>query len=463
MKKRFCLLIPDGVGIRNYLYSDVLKHIKAAGHEVVIWHSLSEDVIKKSELRLGKSIEAHAFESFPDSFFIRLFREASTFARLQINAKEKQNDTILTNWNAKRNTVSKKALYWLAEKLGKSLKTYEAVEKLERKIYTRQLKTYAFKKHQEQLKAMNIDLLFCTHQRVPYLVTAMLAAKHLGIKTVTAIFSWDNLPKARLPFRADQYLVWSDYMSNELLTFYPEIEKECISITSTPQFDFYRDEKMIQTREVFAKKYGLDVYKKWVLFSGDDVTTSPYDAHYLEDVADALKQEKNIQLIFRQVPVESIKRYEAILVKYKNIKHVSPLWIQSDNWAGYYPLISDISLLANLAKHCSVVINVGSTLALDFANFNNPSLYINYNQPHSANWSVEVIYRFQHFRTMEGLNPVGWINSKEEILDKVKTALRDPDEIGPDRLKWLGRIVQPYPNKTASERIAEALVNTILE
>jgi hypothetical protein len=52
-------------------------------------------------------------------------------------------------------------------------------------------------------------------------------------------------------------------------------------------------------------------------------------------------------------------------------------------------------------------------------------------------------------------------NSKEEILDKVSAALAKPDEIGPDRLKWLYRITQPYSYKTASERIAEAIVNNI--
>jgi hypothetical protein len=37
-----------------------------------------------------------------------------------------------------------------------------------------------------------------------------IAAKELNIPVITAIYSWDNLPKARLAVQADKYIVWSD-------------------------------------------------------------------------------------------------------------------------------------------------------------------------------------------------------------------------------------------------------------
>ena len=455
---RIVLLIPDGIGIRNYLYSNVIKYINEANHEVVIWHSLPDEVIKIAEKMHGISIESHKFESFPDPFFIRLYREATTYARLHLNAKAKKNPTILTNWNTKRNTFGKKLLYPMAEKLGAALKSYLSIEKLEKKIYQRQRKTDAFKTYQSQLKAMKVDVLFCTHQRVPQVVSTMLAAQSIGIKTVTSIFSWDNLPKARLPFRADQYLVWSSYMKNELLDYYPDIKEKSIAITGTPQFDFYRDANVLTSREDFAKCYDLDLNKKWVLFSGNDVVSSPFEVNYLKDVAEELGSYKEIQIIFRQVPVETADRFKPVIEKYDNIKHLSPEWQNGKNWTDFYPKFRDIKLLVNLAKHCAAVINVGSTMALDFSNFNTPALYIKYDQPISPNWSVDVCYKFQHFRSMEGLDPVGWINSPTEISEKVKTAIEHPEKIGPDRKKWFNRIVEPHPTKSASERIVEALI-----
>ena len=197
------------------------------------------------------------------------------------------------------------------------------------------------------------------------------------------------------------------------------------------------------------------------MFSGDDATTSPYDASYLADLGEALKNQHEIQILFRQVPVETTKRYQAVLDKYPHIKHIPPEWTSGQNWNISFPKYDDINLLINLAKHCSTVVNVGSTMALDFSNFNVPGLFINYNQPTSANWSVEIIYKFQHFRSMAGLDPVGWVNSKDEIAEKVKLAIDHPEKIGPDRKKWLERIVQPNTNKTASQCIVEAITNNL--
>ncbi|WP_332910228.1 hypothetical protein [Algoriphagus boritolerans] len=42
-------MIPDGVGIRNYLYSPILPILNAAGAEIVIWHGLDPEVITQSK------------------------------------------------------------------------------------------------------------------------------------------------------------------------------------------------------------------------------------------------------------------------------------------------------------------------------------------------------------------------------------------------------------------------------
>ena len=461
MKKRICFLIPDGVGIRNYLYSDVIKYIREAGHEVVIWHALPDEVISLAEELHGISIEAHRFESFPDPYLIRLQREASTYARLKLNSKIKNNPTILTNWDKKRNSIGKKLLYPLAEMLGSVLKSYTAIESLERAAYRLQQRTEVYENLRNKLKTMKVDVLFCTHQRVPQIVSAILAAQSLDIKTATAIFSWDNLPKARLPFRVDRYLVWSNYMKKELLEYYPDIPENAIANTGTPQFDFYRDKSNFHTKEEFADKYNLNPNSKWVLFSGDDQRTSPYDADYLRDIAEALRDEKDIEILFRQVPVEDVDRYVDVLGSCLNITHIPPLWNKGSHWSSFTPTYEDVKLLANLAKHCSTVINVGSTMALDFAFFDHPALYINYDQPHSEGWSVETIYRFEHFKTMNDLNAVGWINAKSEIKEMVRMAVDRPNEVGIDRLKWKERITGASSNQSASQKIVNVLLKTI--
>ena len=59
---RICLLIPDGVGIRNYLYSDLLEILNKEGHRVVLWHSLDSEMIQLVEARLGFKLEQYQFD-----------------------------------------------------------------------------------------------------------------------------------------------------------------------------------------------------------------------------------------------------------------------------------------------------------------------------------------------------------------------------------------------------------------
>jgi hypothetical protein len=434
---KIALLIPDGVGIRNYLYSDIVPNLMGAGHEVIVWHHLDKEVIATAEALHNLQIPTQVFEPYADGFRARLLREATTFARLHINAKLKDNPTILTNWSNKRNTIGRKLLYPLAERLGSTMKTFNKVEKWEAYLFDLVKKSKHYRRFLEELQSMRPDVLFCTHQRVPYALAPMLAAQTLGIKTAVAIFSWDNLPKARLVMRADRYFVWSDYMKQELQEYYPNILPQQIAVTGTPQFDFYKKQELLETREVFASKYGLDANKRWVLFSGDDVTTSPYDQHYLKDVAKALSHQPEIQILFRQVPIETVSRYQEVLNTYSNIVHVPPNWVPGKTWTAFYPDFDDIKLLVNLAKHCATVINVGSTMAMDFAHFDNPGIFINYDQPKCSNWSVSIIYNFQHFRSMAGLNPVIWLNDSKDINKVVQSAIETPALVAEDRGSWL--------------------------
>ncbi|WP_439488449.1 hypothetical protein [Algoriphagus sp.] len=455
---KICFLIPDGVGIRNYLYSDVLKILNENGHEIIIWHSLDPKVITHVEDFLGFPLQSLHFEHKSDSLGVQLIREATKYARLKLNARKVSNPTIMDNWSSK-GTFKSKVLYKLSEVFGGLLDSYEKVATTESWGFGLLKSSDNYKNALKNLQQMKPDLVFCTHQRVFTATASMLAAQDLGIKTATAIFSWDNLPKGRLPFRVGHYFVWSDYMKSEMAIYYPEIDPGKITVTGTPQFDFYSKTELILSKADFAKKYDLDPLKNWVCFSGNDSLTSPFDPQYLDQVGEALKNNEDIQLIFRPVPVEPSERFQSVLNLHPHIRKIIPEWVPGDHWGNYFPLYSDIQLLVNLVFHCKVVVNIGSTMALDFAAFGNVGLYLNYDQSAEAKtyWSVENTYNFQHFRSMEKLKAVGWINDVEDILPKIKVALAKPDLVAPDRSAWHKKIVQPSKHYSASKRITEAL------
>ena len=459
-KKHILFLVPDGVGIKNYLYSNIISHLKN-DCEITIWSPLPRGAFDNVKELHNIDFGYKNITFSPENIKTRLYREAATYARLKHNSLLENNPTILTNWRSPSYSLKVKILYKCAEVFGHFFnKNYQKILNLEEKSRN-SISKALISQYVEDLEALNPTSIFITHQRVAGLMPICLAAKQLSIKTTTAIFSWDNLPKARLSVKTDDYLVWSEWMKDEMKTYYPEVSEENVKLVGTPQFEFYLDENRITLRKEFAKQYGLDLYKKWICFSGDDFITSPHDELFLRDVVQSLHDMKDtVQVIFRRCPVDFSSRYDNTLNKYKDfVIAIDPIWnVESETgWVGYFPKYDDINLQVNLVYHCCMVLNLGSTMAHDFTTHNKPCLYLNYNPSQNSDWSTDIIYNFQHFRSMIGLDAVGWINNKEAIKEVVLKTLKDSREVTPDKIEWMKKVVL-HPVDKSSIKIAKAIV-----
>ena len=460
------LLVPDGVGIRNYLYSDFLSELTKLGATIHLYHKVSDAAIKEIAT-LHSEVLCDEIPTFIEEPLPRFLRETTAYARLVNSSKKLDNKSVLDFWIIRPKTIKQKVLYKGAVLLGKWLSNhYKLIKKCE-KIYNQEIKkSIAYKNCIIDLKKIKPDLVLNLHQRASNTAPIILAAESLGIKTATVIFSWDNVPKGRLISRPNFYFVWSDLMKHELSLLYPEIEEKQIFVVGSPQFEFYKKSAFYFEKEVFFKKYGLNVNKKTICYSGDDIASSPYDQIYLQDLCDQimlLPEEKRPQIIFRRCPVDFSNRFDEVLKKYDFlIKEIKPDWRVEKNsdinsFSLIYPAHNDLYLLVNTCLHSDLVINLGSTMAHDFAVFDKPCLYLNYNPVIDSKWSVEKIYAFQHFRSMKGLNAVGWINNKEEFIEKVLHCIEKPEEVGVDRKIWFEKILK-HPIENNSVELANLIV-----
>lgn len=454
-KDKILLLFPDGVGIRNYLYADVFKNMQ---EDLVLFHNFDPETVKaiKDNVVLDDEITIPAYKESAREKFLR---ELICLCRLYHNTQKVKNTSLLTNWNRNHNTFSKKVFYKLIEAAAPFFKKYSGILQLE-KHYQKAIRQNVFYDEvREILKKVQPGVVFCSHQRALKVAGIFAAATDLGIKTATVIYSWDNLPKARMALRADHYLVWSDYMKAELQLYYPEIPVKNIKVTGTPQFEFYADEKNKTDKETFYKTYNLDPNKKIICFSGDDTKTSPDDPGYLKDIAEELTKaglKDEYQILFRRCPVDFSGRYDAVVKKYKDlIKEAAPLWYfnTASEWNTVYPSIEDVKLLISTAFYSDIVVNVGSTMAFDFAMFNKPCVFINYDQQEKKvkDWSVNTIYQFQHFKSMPDQSAVIWLNSKQEIVEKVTLQ----KNCSPAMIEWKKIVLEDYEN--ASMKIKEII------
>lgn len=429
--KKILLLFPDGVGIRNYLYSDVFKGME---EELVLFHAF--DTKTEQAVKYITAIQNMlSIPKYTESLKEKFLRELICLARLKYNAKLVNNSSILTNWKSNHKGVFKTLFYKFIEITSDGFSSYKRILKLEKR-YQKTIRNSSFYNEvRETLVAIAPKKLFCSHQRGVQCAPIFAAAQDLGIETITVIYSWDNLPKARMALKADKYLVWSDYMLQELKLYYPEINSKQIFVTGTPQFECYQQTENIIPKEEFYNRYNLDIHKKIICYSGDDVLTCPDDPQYLADIADELIKnnlDADYQILLRRCPVDISRRFDAVISKYPDlIKQAPPFWNFESNssWTTIYPLPEDVKLLVSTAYYSDIVVNLGSTMAFDFGMFKKHCIYINYDQEYKVNpdWSVKWIYKLQHFKSMPNTEAVLWWNSKKSLVSLIESFKSDYD------------------------------------
>jgi len=459
---KICFLVPDGVGLRNYLYSNLISEFPDEV-EIMLLTVLPQEVVKEVEMIHNRNITYVPMTAYSESLKGKLLKEIITYARLRYNTRKVKNATIMINWTRKKHKFFTSLYYNLAAIIGFFFSlSYRGIEILEDKYNKHLRSTDYFKEQMHMLKKYNPDILFSTHQRSLDGSVIVEAANALGISTIGAIYSWDNLPKARMLVHTKYYVVWSDYMKQEISDYYPEISLSDIEITGTPQFEFYFNKDLYVERTEFFTALGLDLNKKVLCFSGNDLTF-PCDEMYLNDLANALMEvpEKDRpQILLRRCPVDLSGRFNSIVEKFPDLIKVSdPIWkAYSKEWDFIVPTYEDVQLLVNVALHSDAVINVGSTMAHDFAVYNKPAIYINYDQPDIKNWSAIENNQYQHFKSMPNKDCVIWLNSKNEIKECVNKALYGPLAAKETRSAWF-KIVALHPLDEASKRLADTILS----
>lgn len=424
-KKLVYILLPDGVGLRNFSFGDFLNQGREQGFEAVFWNNTEFPLsdIGLDEIRI-KNARSH--------FFSDIFKRAKTIIELKQNSERSKSKVYLSyifpnSYKGIKRSIksvlvdtfvffcsSKSGLRWIS----KQMLSYER-------------KTQYYKSCINQLQNEMPAILFSTNQRPLASVAPLLAAQDLGIPTATFIFSWDNLPKGTLVVNSDYYFVWSDHMKKELLYYYPHIKEDQIYITGTPQFEpHYKEDNIIPKKE-FYQTYGLDDKVKYICFSGDDITTSPNDHFYLEDLAKNVRKlnehGENYGVIYRKCPVDFSDRHMSIYNDNKDIiKLIDPKWENLGNsWNRVMPTPEDIQLLVSTIRYSEVVINVGSSMVFDFAAHNKPCIYLNYDTEKVAdqNWKIKSIYKFIHFQSMPNSKAVSWLNDKNDFEKVLKASI----------------------------------------
>ena len=456
------IVIVDGVGFRNFVLSDFIPTALAEFQQITVYSGLPSEVFSNLPKERVNIIELPIFHEKPLTWF---FRKSKEIAHL----KNHQKNFFGIRKNLERNYPATDSARAKLTKLIFRITSVFHSEKSINKFYRNQVSS--FKKdevttvYSELLKREELDLLFFTHQRPPYLAPLDYAAKKLGIKTCSFIFSWDNLPsKGRMAAPFDSFLVWSDLMKKELHYFYPEIKEQSVEVVGTPQFEPYVLERYTSSKEDFYQKFDLDPGLKTICYSCGDASTSKNDPFYIEVIAKLVEQKKltdKVNFLVRTSPAEDGSRFREVVDRFPFIKWNYPKWelTRKDHpepWSQRVPLPEDLKDLRSLLEYCDLNINMCSTMSLDFMLFDKPVINPTFGTGENVLYDDQKYLKYSHYERVVESGAVAIAKNEEELLREINFSLNDPGARLKEQ-KELLKLQIGKPLEETSQRIAETL------
>jgi hypothetical protein len=456
------IVIPDGVGMRNFLLGPFLQQATQST-SLDILHAIPDGVMQRSGLSaLNGRTRWHCLYGHPDGRLQEFLRYTLAYAHMQWM------DTELMRLQLRvpvPGTARRRLFDSAARSVGRAAGSQRGIRLLDRWHCRVAGRAPSVQHYRRLFEEWRPSILFCSHQRPPQVVAPVLAARSLGIPTATFIFSWDNLSsKGRVAAPFDHFLVWAEVMRQELLRYYPDVSPDRVHIVGTPQFDPYADRTLLWSRTEFFRRIGADESRPLICYSGGDEGASPGDPWSVRVLMGQIRAgliRHNPQVLLRPAPVDVGRRYDAVRAEYPELLYFQPAWIGSDrrNWAEVMPLPEDLQFLANLTHHSDLNVNWASTMTLDFAIRDTPIVNLALDGVGIFGGRVpgwQIYSLFDHYRPVCELGAARVARTAEELVEHVNAYLANP-ALDRDNRRRLVELEVGWPLGQSSRRIVDVL------
>lgn len=431
---KVALLLPDGVGVRNFLLGSFRRAAKQRGVSLAVLHRIPDTLRGLYQESEDERIEWHEYRVYRDTPKLFMLRNVHSFAH----------QYSVDTWGMKcfreipmqrGLTLRRRAAGHLVRFLGRCASGPRGVRWLDRRVAAAVAQLPETTHYRRVFEHMQPDVVLSSNQRPYGVLPAILAAQSLAIPTATCIFSWDNLTsKGRVAAPFEHYLVWSQLMQDELLQIYPDIPVDRVHIVGTPQFDPYADHSLVWSREKFFSTIGADPSRPLLCYSSGDPGNSPEDQDHTALLLELIRQgriTRNPQVLLRPTPTANQSRFANLRRRYPELIYPKPGWVPGgkEDWAQMFPTPDDVQFLANLARHTDVNVNVASTMTLDFAIHNRPVVNVAFDiaSPGPFKYPLwEYYYRFEHYRPVVETGAALFSRSVDQFAEHVNTYLDNP-------------------------------------
>lgn len=263
-----------------------------------------------------------------------------------------------------------------------------------------------------------------------------LEAQRAGIRVVSSISNYDNIiNRGYRNFMPSYLAVWSKQMFEEAVRLL-HIPAKKIEITGPVQFDRYFSCLPI-SREEFLRSRNLDPNKKTIFFAGGSPVTQYYDflgfikRNFMKD-----GKMESYNLVVRPIPHNKVLSWYGmevlidLLSKIPGIYVSDPRRFSADSFmpiGGQKP-DAELDELHCLFKYSDVLINIYSTVSLEAAINDLPTIHIGYEEySYYARYPSYVGFhqRMTHNRRKLRLAAARIARSEDELIRYIEMYLND--------------------------------------
>lgn len=304
------------------------------------------------------------------------------------------------------------------------------------------------------------DVVVGTHLTQMYSRGMIAAACVRGIPTLGNLNSWDNVYKG-LRCYPDRVTCWSEHNREELcrLTGYG---LDDVEIIGAPAFDAYFRSDAQWTREELAARMGLDPRRAILLFATlgqfqqNIDETSPLEALLRE--ANEGRIQDDPQVVVRLHPWSREVYFGPLLRDPRVVVSRYEGYVPGLTWT---PTRDEVVLAGNLLRHSDVVVTPGSTMSIEPAIFDTPTLVSVFNEymPEVFEEYFRRTWLDQHFGTLYKNDWVPIARDAASMTAAINRALSDRKWYREGRRHIRERILGPLDGN-ATTRFAQCIVRT---
>jgi hypothetical protein len=313
------------------------------------------------------------------------------------------------------------------------------------------------------LKEVRPDCFVTAHLNQGFSRGLMGMCSRKGIPTLGNVFSWDH-PFYSQPARPDRLTCWSAVIKENLVNI-GHFSPEQIDVIGAPVFDPYLDPAGEWTRQGLCDRIGLDPARPILLFATLGQMQMFWDETgtfraFLEALDQAALPGPP-QIVLRLHPISVDHYFDEFRSRKDVVFSRYTRYCPNIRW---WPSREEMFLAGNLLRHADVCISPGSTMSIETAIFDTPTIVPTFNPlvPEEYDRFFQQNWLNKHFRFLVEETTVALASSPDELIAAVRRALDDRNWLAEGRRKIRDHLLGPLDGR-ATERLARTAVQCAAE